>query len=67
MLLVKPSVKVPTAAQMADILIKGLQLPLVLACVNYVLHQRPTTSTKQTTVLNRGWVAKASKSSYVCP
>ena len=38
-------IKVPTAAQMADILAKGLHLPQVLACVDGLLHQRSTTST----------------------
>ena len=38
-------VKVPTLAQMADILTKGLHLPQVLACVDGFLHQRSTTST----------------------
>ena len=31
-------VKVPTSAQMADILTKGLHLPQVLACVNGLLQ-----------------------------
>ena len=33
-------VKVPTSAQMADFLTKGLHLPQVLACVDGLLHQR---------------------------
>ena len=37
-------VKVPTSAQMADILTKGLHLPQVLACVDGLL-QRSTTRT----------------------
>jgi hypothetical protein len=60
-------IKVPTASQMADILTKGLHLPKVLACVDGLLHQRSTSSTPGTSVLKRGWVAKAIKSSHVGP
>ena len=59
-------VKVPTSAQMADILTKGLHLPQVLACVDGLL-QRSTARTKGTSVLKRGWVAKAVQSSHVGP
>ena len=38
-------VKVPTSAQMADILTKGRHLQQVLACAHGLLHQRSTTST----------------------
>ncbi len=37
-------VKVPTASQMAHILIKGLNLLQVPACVDGLLHQRSTSS-----------------------
>ncbi len=60
-------VKVPTASQMADILTKGLHLPQVLACVDGLLHKRSTSSTYGTSVLKRGWVAKAIESSHVGP
>jgi hypothetical protein len=52
-------VRVPAASQMSDVLTKELHLPQVLACVEGLLHQRSTSSTSGTSVLKRGWVAKA--------
>jgi hypothetical protein len=60
-------IKVPTSAQLADILTKGLRLPQSTMCVDGILGCRRTSTLKGTSVLKREKVAKAIKSSPVGP
>jgi hypothetical protein len=52
-------IKVPTSAQLADILTKGLHLPQSTMCVDGILGRRRTSTLKGTSVLKRGKVVKA--------
>jgi hypothetical protein len=64
-------VKVPTSAQLADMLTKGLHWHLAQStmCVEGILGRRRTSTLKGTSVLRTGRVAKAIrvKSSHVGP
>ena len=51
-------IKVATKHQLTDILTKGLHLPQVTTCVDGLLGKKPV----WTSVLKRGWVARAVKS-----
>ncbi len=52
-------VKVPTSAQLAVILTKGLHLPQSTMCVEGILGRRRNSTLKGTSILKRGKVVKA--------
>jgi hypothetical protein len=60
-------VRVSTSAQLADMLTKRLHLAQSTMCVEGTLRRRRTSTLKGTSVLKRGRVAKAIKSSHVGP